>query len=360
MLETVPKLKNTLPTVGKISPEVFDELIFPRLGIRRTEVLTGPRHGVDIGVVDLGDGRVMAATTDPIYIVPQYGWERASWFAWHILVSDVVTSGLSPTYLIPDFNLPMDVDENALSVLWHVFHRESCIYGASIIAGHTARYPTCTYPMVGGATVLAIGSQNEYVTPEMAMVGDDVVLTKGAAIEATGLFAATFPHVIVEKFGKDFAKRADCFFDMMSVVDDALIAASVGTRKNGVTAMHDATECGVWGGLFEVAMASGVGMRIDKSKIVVAEEVRTICDHFGMDPYSAISEGTLVATIRPHRTGEVITALAARGIEAAVIGTVVEKEKGMILIDGSRESELVHPRVDPFWTAFDEALRLYA
>ena len=36
----------------------------------------------------------------------------------------------------------------------------------------------------------------------------------------------------------------------------------------GVTAMHDATEGGVIGGLFEIADASGVGMDIDEYRFV--------------------------------------------------------------------------------------------
>ena len=85
-----------LPEIGKISPEIFDELIYPGLGKKSNNVLVGPQHGVDIGVVDLGNGKVMATTTDPVFIVPEYGFERAAWFALHILVSDVVTSGLKP------------------------------------------------------------------------------------------------------------------------------------------------------------------------------------------------------------------------------------------------------------------------
>ncbi len=83
-----------LPELGKISPEVFEELIYPRLGAPSSDVLVGPQSGVDVGIVRLGE-MAMAMTTDPVFIVPQYGWERAAWFAIHILMSDAVTSGVS-------------------------------------------------------------------------------------------------------------------------------------------------------------------------------------------------------------------------------------------------------------------------
>jgi len=66
-----------IPEIGKISAEIFHELIFPRLGARNDNVLVGPHHGVDNGVVQIGD-RAVSFTTDPVFIVPEYGWERAA------------------------------------------------------------------------------------------------------------------------------------------------------------------------------------------------------------------------------------------------------------------------------------------
>jgi len=63
---------NELPEIGKISPEIFNELIFPRLGAKSQAVLVGPQHGIDVGIVEIG-GKAVALTTDPVFIVPEYG-----------------------------------------------------------------------------------------------------------------------------------------------------------------------------------------------------------------------------------------------------------------------------------------------
>ncbi len=349
-------MTSDLPTIGKISPEIFDQIILPRLGARSPSILVGPQHGVDVGVVDLGADQVMAITTDPFFIVPQYGWERAAWFATHILASDAATSGLRPTYFAVDLNLPLSVTREALEIMWGTVHRECEQIGMAVVAGHTARYEGTDFPMVGGATVISLGPKSRYVTPNMARVGDLVIVTKGAAIEATGLFAATFPRLVADRYGPELARRADRVFDMMSVVEDAMVAASVGVRDDGVTAMHDATECGVWGGLFEIAQASGVGMQIDKQKIIVREEVRKVCELFQIDPYSSISEGTLLITCRPHKAAEVVRTLADRGIESSIVGEVTPAERGMAVFEGASSRPLEHPRVDPFWAAFGEAV----
>ncbi|MEW5901330.1 MAG: AIR synthase family protein [Acidobacteriota bacterium] len=349
-------MPNELPEIGKISPEIFDELIYPRLGKRRKTVLVGPRHGVDIGIVNIGGGKVMALTTDPVFIVPEYGWERAAWFAIHILCSDAVTSALRPAYLSIDLNLPLSMTKAELETVWKTIDRECKKLGLAIVCGHTARYTGCNYPMVGGATVISVGEKSRYVTPQMARRGDLVVITKGAAIEATGIFALAFKDRIREAFGEEFSRRAEHIFYQMSVVEDAVTAASVGTRERGVTAMHDATECGVWGGLYEVAKASRVGMRIEKEKIIVLDEVAKICARFGMDPYSSISEGTLIITCKEKKVDLLLKKLAARNIPASVVGEVIPESRGIVLVEGGRERPLEHPRVDPFWPAFARAL----
>ncbi|MFN8234272.1 MAG: AIR synthase-related protein [Actinomycetota bacterium] len=220
------------------------------------------------------------------------------------------------------------------------------------MTGHTARYDGCAWPMVGGATCMALGPEDAYVTPTMAQPGDRVVVTKGAAIEATALFAATFPERLARGVGEEMVSAGDALFERMTVVPEARIASAFGLRDAGVTAMHDATEGGVFGGLLEVASASSVGMRIELDRIPVRPEVRAICDHVGIDPYAAISEGTLIATVRPDRAIGYVEACARAGIDAAVVGDVMDASAGRVLLDASGERELVHPGLDPFWGAF--------
>jgi len=142
--------------MGKVSRSFFENVIARHLGVARRDIAVGPANGVDVGVVRLPDGRAMISTTDPIYIVPQYGWERAAWFSFHILASDLTTSGVAPQYITMDWNLPMDIEDDQIETMLRVIDRECNKYGAAIVTGHTGRYEGCSYPMVGGATFLAI------------------------------------------------------------------------------------------------------------------------------------------------------------------------------------------------------------
>ena len=138
----------------------------------------------------------------------------------------------------------------------------------------------------------------------------------------------------------------------MTVVPECRVAARFGLRDEGVTCMHDATEGGVLAGLAEVAAASGTGLRIDLDAIPIRPEVQAVCHHVGIDPYTSISEGTLIATVVADRADAFLAALAAGGIEAAAVGEVVEPSHGTILLTPQGEQPLRHPGLDPFWEAF--------
>jgi hydrogenase maturation factor len=93
-------------------------------------------------------------------------------------------------------------------------------------------------------------------------------------------------------------------------------------------------------------------MRIELDRVPVRPEVRAICDHVGIDPYTSISEGTLIVTVRPERAIGYVEACAEEGIDAAIVGELVEPGAGRVLVDGDGERELLHPGLDPFWGAF--------
>ncbi|MGC8577624.1 MAG: AIR synthase family protein [Thermoproteota archaeon] len=353
---------NELPRLGKLPPDVFDEVIYPNLGLVGPEVLVKPKHGVDVGVVSLGDN-VLIVKSDPVFVVPEYGWERSAWFAVHILASDVSTSGVAPKYLAIDLNLPQSMKKDEFVKLWKGIHNECKKLGVAVVTGHTGKYEGIDYPMIGGAAMFTIAPKDGYVTTEMARPGDKVIMTKGPAVEAAGILSTMFPKYIEERYGKEFALKASELFYLQSVVEDALTLAKIGLRS-GVTSMHDATEYGVWGALHDVAKASQVGIRVFKEKLFIKKEVKEVLDAFSRltgieaDPFAAISEGTLIATVRPQKANEAVSMLKEKGIDAEVIGEVTDKVEEVVLVEGGEERKIKRPKQDPFWPIFFKTIEL--
>jgi len=338
-----------LSKLGKIHREFFDRVIYPQLGAVNENIVIGPRHGVDYGVLRIGD-RYLALSTDPFFIVPQYGFSRAAWFGFHIIMSDVAVSGLEPKYLAIDLNLPPEMSEEQLEEMWKAVHLESQKYGISVITGHTARYSGCNYPMVGGATGIAVGDKNELRGPHKVKVGDHIVVTKGPAVETTGLLAVSFPQKFIEAGGTYFQREAENIFYQMSVLDDCAIAR----EYPGVHVMHDATEYGLRGGLYEMAQAGKFGIHVFQADIPVQPVIQKTAELFDFDPFSAISEGTLILTVDPKESSDLIKAFGENRILSSIIGEVIPEAKGMKIQRDGADQTLEFPKVDPYWILADE------
>jgi hydrogenase maturation factor len=349
--------------IGKVGRRLFEEVILPHLGARDSSIVVGPQFGVDFSVIEVGD-KALIVEVDPVFVVPEYGWERSAWFAVHILASDVAVSGVPPRYLFIDLNLPLRMSDDEFRTLWMAIHRECERLGIAIAAGHTGRYGGVDYPMIGGAVMVGITDREGYVTPAMARPGDAVIMTKGPAVETAGILSVMFPQVLEERYGREFAERAKEIFWLQTVVPDALTLAKLGLRK-GVRAMHDATEYGVWGALYDIAKASGVGIRVYEDKLFVRDDVRMVVEAFSdftgyrdVDLFASISEGTLIATVNRDLAQQAVELLRSQGIDAAVIGEVTKDERVVLVKKDGSEVDIEMPSKDPFWLLFFKTLEL--
>jgi hydrogenase maturation factor len=325
---------------GKVDRSFFEEQIRPRLGADRDDVALGPTHGVDFGVVDLGE-RALVVATDPVSILPRLGWERAARFALDIVLADVAVSGLAPTHLTVSFALPPEMSDETFGAVWGAIHEECADLGTAVVSGHTARYAGCSFPWVGAATAVAVGDADDVVRPDGARPGDDLLVTKGPAVEAVGLLSTLFPDPFPLR--GDALATAQARLAETRAVRDALTAAAAGP----VTAMHDATEGGLLGALEETAESAGVRLDVDAGRVPFRPGVREACDALGLDPWRASSAGTLLVTVPPEGTADVLSALEDRGTDAARVGRVAEGSG--VRIDGERPGG----DGDPTWAVYE-------
>uniref|UniRef100_A0A832MN01 AIR synthase n=1 Tax=Eiseniibacteriota bacterium TaxID=2212470 RepID=A0A832MN01_UNCEI len=348
----------TAAALGKIAPAFFRDAIAPHLGAARPEVLAGPRAGHDAAIVRIGAGRVMAVTTDPLSLVPAWGPARSARIACHLIASDLWTTGIPPAYASVSFALPPGLDDGTFGRYWRAMSDEWAALGVAVVTGHTGRYPGCDLSIVGACTLVGVGDEGRYVTPAMASPGDRVIVTKGCAIETTAVAAHLFPQRMLRHTDEDGLARARAWADRVSVVADCRAALRVGVRERGVTALHDATEGGVLGGLLELAQGAGCDLRVERARIPLAPEAEAACAAFGIDPWWALSQGTLVVAARADRAAAVLEAIREEGIEAAEVGEVVRGDGALWLtLPDGRVERIAAPQPDPYWAAYDRAVR---
>jgi hydrogenase maturation factor len=329
------------PPLGKVAPDFFEDSVAPNLGAERSDVALGPTHGVDFGLLDV-DGTAMAVATDPVSVLPALGFERAGRFALDIVLADVAVSGLAPSHLCIGFTLPPGMADDEFAALWRAIDAEASALGVSILTGHTARYAECSYPWVGAATAMAVGDHDDVVRPDGLSPGDELVVTKGPGVEATGLLTTLFPDAF--DLPADLVATAQERLDEARCVRDAATAAAAGP----VTAMHDATEGGLQGALCEMAGSAGVRLDVDRTAVPMRPGVAEVCDYLDVDPWTVTTAGTLVVGVADGGGGEVVSALEARGTPAAVVGRVAVGDG--VYIDGER---VEHPRTDPSWAVYE-------
>lgn len=340
-------------TVGKPSPRRLDALIAGNLGAKSGKILLGPGAGLDAAVLETGPGMIMAVAEDPIFPAPNLPLELMGYFTVHIGASDVAVTGVKPQFMTYTLLLPPSCGEDSAALVIKSISETASEMGITIAGGHTGWYDALAVPVVGGVTVWGFAPSDRWISPGGARDGDLILMTKGPAIEAAALLGVLYKEKLGGKMSPGLIEKACARTSQMSVVADALTAYGA---SPGVHAMHDATEGGVLGGLWEMQAASGVPVQADIDGVPVPEDIKAVSEALGFDPWQAISEGTLLAAVAPEAADAVSEALGKKGIASFRLGRFNASAGGGTLKRGGGERPLVEPGPDPFWELFFKGL----
>ena len=333
--------------LGKPPPEVLERL-FADLPIRDPRVIMGPQIGEDAAVLDIGD-RYLIAKVDPITFVA----EEIGWYAVHINANDLAVRGARPAWFLMTLLLPeAQADEGLLADIFTQV-RDACgAVGASLVGGHTEVTSGLDRPILAG-TMLGEVEKDRLVTTAGARVGDAVLLSKGIAIEGASILAREFGGLLRARgVAPGTLERARAFVRRpgISVLPDARAAVAAPP----VHAMHDPTEGGLATGLWELARAARVGLRLDRDAVPVLAECRALCEALNIDPLGLIASGALLLTCPKSAADGILTAWASQGIEGTVIGEVAPPEDGCRLYWRGGEGPLPRFARDEVARLFDE------
>lgn len=326
--------------VGKVSETILKRSIFKQIRTKRDEVLLGAGVGEDCAAMKLGPGEVFVISTDPITgTVKDVGS-----LAIQVTVNDLASSGAEPvgvmlTVLLPEIITEADIKEMMRQV------EEACArFHIQVMGGHTEVTRAVSQPVI---SVTGVGKAREaqLVSTSGAKPGQDILVTKWIGIEGTAIIAKEKEEVLRTRFSQAFIDKAKNFDQYLSVLPEARLAVEF-----GICAMHDVTEGGIYGALWELAEASGVGLEIDLKAIPICQETVEICEYFGLNPYYLISSGCmLMAGERGH---DLVREFQKTGIPAVVIGKVVEGKVKRIY-NGEEEAFLERPRTDELYRIYE-------
>ena len=316
--------------IGKIPKELLTKYVFTCLGLPSDRVIKGPLIGEDAAVIDIGD-RVLIAKANPITGAE----EKIGWLAVHINANDIAARGAEPLWYLSIVLLPEDADEALLETIMQEQHDACSELGICIVGGHTEVAPDLGRSLVSGF-MLGEAKKDRYITTGGAQIGDHIVLTKGVGLEGTGILAADLRDRLVGEGSEEILSGAVKLLDLISVVPEARLASGI----EGVRSMHTPTEGGVLNGLIEISEASGYGFKIREDSLLIHEETRIICNILDIDPLRLLSSGSLLISIDPTKSSELVGLLATNSIPSMVIGEVTRESRLIVKKDGSTEQVL--------------------
>ena len=324
--------------VGKLPIKFLDELL-GAIGKKDPRIIVGPKVGEDAAVIDFGD-KYLIAKTDPITFTTY----KIGWYMVNVNANDIATMGGTPRWLLASIFLPENkTDSKLVKEIFHDIQKAAEELGIALCGGHTEITHGLDRPMASGH-MLGEVDKDKLVTNSNARAGDEILLTKGIAIEGMALLAREREKELSEKYGDLFVKKVQNYlYDPgISVVREALIA----NQAANIHAMHDPTEGGLATGLFELARVSDTGVVIYADKINCLEEAMVLCSEYKLDPMGVIASGALLIVIDPDDREAVLSKLAQDGIECSVIGSLTEKEEGLKIIKNGETRDLPFFEVD--------------
>lgn len=322
--------------IGKLPENVLKRSILRQIHTKRDEVLLGAAIGEDCAAMKLAEDEIFVLSTDPITGTAV----DVGNLAVQITLNDLASAGAEPIGIMLSVLLPVDITEPEIRKMMQQVEEACNQSGVQIMGGHTEVTPVVKQSVI---TVTGVGKAKEgaLISTAGAEPGMDIVVTKWVGLEGTSILAKEKQQELLQRFSENFIFRAQKFDQMLSVIPEAAIAV-----KSGVSAMHDVTEGGIFGALWEMAEASGVGLEIELKKIPLKQETVEICEFFGVNPYELISSGAMLMAAEDGN--KLVLDLKKEGIPATIIGKAT-MGNDRVLLNGEERRFLEPPKTDELY-----------
>lgn len=327
--------------IGKVPENVLKRSILNKIEKRRSEVLIGAGVGEDCAVLALNDDEVFVFSTDPITGTTK----DIGNLAIQVTANDLASAGAEPVGVMVTALLPTQITEEDIRKIMDDINSACAPLNMQVIGGHTEITDVVSQPLLS-ITGIGKAKKGQVVSTGGARPGNDIVITKWIGLEGTQILAKEHEAELTTKFPARMIYEAQNFDKLLSVVPEAATAV-----KSGVTAMHDVTEGGIYGALWEMAEAGGVGLEIDLKAIPIKQETIEICNYFDINPYGLISSGSMLMATEDGN--KLVAELKKQGIHAVVVGKATDSND-RVLVNGENRRFLEPPKTDELYKVSKE------
>lgn len=307
---------------GKISQAQLKRSVLKQL--HKDETCLGPAPGMDFCAFPVEEGQNVVLSTNPLTGTLSEIGRRA---VYHVM-NDVATSGGTGVGILVNVMLPTSANEAQLREFMRDIDVLAKELGIAVLGGHTEVTRAVKEPVI---TLTGVGkvAKDKMITSAGARPGMDILLTNWIGLEGTAILAEEKEDSLRTRYSTPFLDKAKAFESYLDISKAAAIAAEA-----GVAAMHNLSTGGVYGALWEMAEASGIGLELDLKKIPVKQETIEICEFFDINPYKLLSGGSLLMAAEDGN--QVLRQLEQAGIPAVIIGKATAGNDRVLLFDEER------------------------
>lgn len=324
--------------VGKLDSDLLEKAVINKIKHKRQDVLVHAGVGEDCATIDFGEYECVMST-DPITAsVNDIGR-----LCIHISCNDIASNGIEPVGILLSVMLPEGTTEEDISVIMEQAADAAEECGVEIVGGHTEITTAVNQPVIV-STAIGRGKKGQSASAERIEVGDCILMTKSAGIEGTGIIAGDYEEELAAFLSKEEIQQAKALLSKISVVKDGMVAGSIGTHG-----MHDVTEGGILGAVWEMCRIASVGAELWDEVIPVEEVTKKICAHYDIDYLRLISSGSMIIMTSQDKKSAILEKLEAEGVEAYEIGKILPIEEGLHLLKDGEKQEIEPPRADELY-----------
>lgn len=323
---------------GKLDSKLLESIVFKNITYQRPEVITRPGIGEDCAVVDFGEYECILST-DPITGAS----DEIGSLAVHISCNDIASNGVAPLGIMLTVLLPVGTTEAEIEKIMRQAGETAKELEVEIIGGHTEITPAVVKPVIIST---ALGRAKKGASPEAGKIqpGDLMLITKEAGLEGAGIIASDHQERLKGVLSPAEWQEAVAMLSRVSVVKEGVIAGQV-----GAVAMHDITEGGVLGAVWEMCEIASVGGEVWLKDIPVSPVTQKICRHFDLDWLRLISSGCMLIILRPNKRAEMEKALKEANIPVSCIGEIKPRQAGVYLVADGERTPITPPDSDELY-----------
>ena len=313
---TSPRIQLDHGAGGRASQELVARTFLPAL---KNPILAELN---DSALLDYQDMR-LAMSTDSYVVDPIFfpGGDIGS-LAVHGTVNDLAMRGAKPLYLSVGFILEEGLELADLRRLVDSLGTAAQAAGVQVVAADTKVVPRgkADRIFINTAGIGAIPPGLD-VAGQNAQVGDVILINGPMGDHGIAVLSTREGLSFETEIISDSAPLNGLVWDMLAA-------------SQKIHVLRDPTRGGVATALNEVALQSGIGIRLEEQKLPTRPAVSAACDILGLDPLYVANEGKVLAMVAPDEAELVLGAMHQHplGREACIIGEVISDHPGRVVL----------------------------